>query len=166
MTYTKAQSQAYSAEDAIYAVLDQVAASEEPLIVTVAGSSLVIPLERKFGTIENIQAYVDMVCQSVGQGSTAPRVRSRKSIKRAHYQHGEIAIPTNEKQAAGKSGWAMREMVVLHELAHHFNRSVGGHGPEFVGTYLGLIRAFMGYETWLLAVSTFDHAGVAIDFGV
>lgn len=170
MTYTKAQSQAYSAEYAVRAVLDQVAASEEPFTVTVAHSSLVIPLERKFGTIENIQAYVDLVYQAlsypVGQ---APRVRARKSIKHAHYSRGEIAIPTNETQAAGKSGWAMREIVVLHEVSHALSPGChkdGGHGPVFVGTFLKLIKRFMGYETWLLALSTFDQAGVDIDHTV
>jgi len=172
MAYTKAQSQAYSAEHVVWSVLDKVAAVEEPFTMTVAGSSMVIPLERRFGTIENIQAYVDLVCQSVGEGSSAPRVRARKSIKAAHYSLGEIAIPTNENQAAGKSGWAMREIVVLHELAHHFDRrnghhpASGGHGPTFVGTFLGLIRGIMGYETWLLALSSFDQAGVDIDHSV
>lgn len=163
MAYTKAQAQAYSAEFAIRSVLDNVAASEEPIVITVAGSSLVIPLERKFGRIEDIQAYVDLCCHMIK--ATPPRVRSRKSIKHAHYQSGEIAIPTNETQAAGKSGWAMREIVVLHELAHHLTpncRDDGGHGSAFVATFLDLIKRFMGHETWLLAFSTFHSAGVAL----
>lgn len=174
MTYTALQSQAYSAEYALRDMFDRVAASEEPFLVTVAGSSVLLPLERKFGTIDSIQAYVDLVCHQVGEGDTAPRVRARQSVRRAHYDRAkrEIAIPTNETQAAGKSGWAMREIVVLHELAHHFDRrephhkESNGHGPTFVGTFLSLIRAFMGYEAWLLAISLFDGADVDIDFGV
>ena len=153
--------QVYSAERAVRGVLDRVAASEDPITVTVAGSSLVIPLERKFGRIEDIQCYVDRVCDKVG--CTPPRVRPRKSIKSAHYQGGEIAIPTNENQAAGKSGWAMREIVVLHELAHHLTRG-DSHGGQFVGAFLKLIREFMGQETWLLALMSFDEAGVDIDY--
>lgn len=173
MSYTEAQAQAYTAEHAIWSVLDNVAASEEAFTVTVAGSSLVIPLERKFGRIEDIQSYVDRVWQVVNRNmGSAPRVRPRQSIRHAHASRSrnEIAIPTNEVQAAGKSGWAMREIVVLHELAHILNtsgdHSDGGHGPAFVGWFLRLIREVMGYETWLLALSTFDHAGVDIDFGV
>lgn len=153
--------QVYSAEHAITAVLDRVAAIVDPVTITVAGSSLVIPFERKFGRIEDIQCYVDRVCDKIG--CSPPRVRARASIKKAHYQLGEIAIPTNETQAAGKSGWAMREIVVLHELAHHLTPGQN-HGPHFVGAFLDLIKQFMGQETWLLALSSFDQAGVDIDY--
>jgi putative metallohydrolase (TIGR04338 family) len=151
----------YDVEHSIQAILDKVAASEDPYLLVVAGSTLIIPLERKFGRIEDIQAYVDLCCHVLKV--VPPRVRARKTTHKAHYCAGEIAIPTNEAQAAGKTGWAMRETVVLHELAHHLARG-DQHGAAFVGKFLSLIKEFMGSETWLLALSTFDSLGIDIKY--
>jgi len=40
--------------------------------------------------------------------------------------------------------WAWIPWIVLHEYAHLLTRD--GHGPEFAGTYLRLVRRFMGKE--------------------
>lgn len=170
MSKDKVSQTLYKAEFAVREVLDQVAASEDPFTITVAGSSLVIPLERKFGRVEDVQTYVDLCCHVLGHRAV-PRVR--KSHGNSKHAHGggwlnEIDLPTAETHAAGKgkhTNWALREIVVLHELAHCITRA-GGHGPEFAGTFLKLIKEFMGTETWLLAVSTFDAAGVDIDHTV
>lgn len=167
MAKDKVSQTLYKAEHAICMVLDQVAASEEPVPVTVAGSSLVIPLERKFGRVEDVQAYVDLCCR-VLRHREVPRVRKAHGNSKHAWGGGwrnEIQLPAAEDHAAGKgkhTNWALREVVVLHELAHCLTHT-SGHGAEFAGTFLKLIREFMGTETWLLALSTFDAAGVDID---
>jgi putative metallohydrolase (TIGR04338 family) len=41
----------------------------------------------------------------------------------------------------------MRELVVLHELAHHLCGGDGpAHGPKFVGTFCALAATVMGPE--------------------
>ena len=42
--------------------------------------------------------------------------------------------------------WALRELVVLHEIAHHLCDAEPPHGPEFVATFCELAEAVMGPE--------------------
>ena len=45
-----------------------------------------------------------------------------------------------------RTTWALRELVVLHEVAHHLCDSDPPHGPEFVATFCELAAAVMGPE--------------------
>jgi putative metallohydrolase (TIGR04338 family) len=85
-------------------------------------------------------------------GSSKVTVRQRKGVTRAHYERGlgTIAVPDDK--------WALRESVILHELAHHFGGV--GHGPEFVDTLLELIRAVMGVQAQLALRVLFGDSGV------
>ena len=76
------------------------------------------------------------------------RVRARRgryAARRATYHRGDepvIAIPN------GADRWSMREIVVLHELAHHFTaRPYTGHGPAFVSAFITLVEVVMGPNT-------------------
>ena len=51
-----------------------------------------------------------------------------------------IAVPDRQ------TTWALRELVVLHEIAHHLCRADPPHGPEFVATFCELAEAVMGPE--------------------
>ena len=43
--------------------------------------------------------------------------------------------------------WALRELVVLHEIAHHLCGPDGpAHGPRFTATFCALAAAVMGPE--------------------
>jgi len=73
-------------------------------------------------------------------------VRTRRGVTAAHYENrdgnGTIAVPDR----AG-ADWAMRELVVLHEVAHHLcDSGSAAHGPEFVATYCDLTSLVMGAE--------------------
>jgi hypothetical protein len=46
----------------------------------------------------------------------------------------------------GLSG-GLNQATILHELAHSLNRG-DGHGPEFVGIHLFLIRLMLGRDAW------------------
>lgn len=109
--------------------------------VTIAGVSMTLPPEAKFGSLESIQAYCDRVTTLIG--ARPVRVRARKGDRAAHYERatGVIAVCPEGRR------WAMRELVVLHELAHHV--SPGGHGPEFVSAFIDLMTVVMGAEVGL-----------------
>jgi putative metallohydrolase (TIGR04338 family) len=87
------------------------------------------------------------------------RVRSRNGQARAHYERANatIAIPPYE----GNRAWAMRELVVLHELAHHLEPDPASavHGPAFVHRYARLVTEVIGPEAGLLLRSTMHSEG-------
>ena len=77
------------------------------------------------------------------------RVRERAGAARAHYERpgAIVAVPTHRTGG----GWALRELVILHELAHH----LGGdepeaHGGPFVDRLLDLVDGVVGPEAALL----------------
>jgi putative metallohydrolase (TIGR04338 family) len=73
------------------------------------------------------------------------RVRARRAATAAHYENldgaGVIAVPDR-----GTADWALRELVVLHEVAHHLCQAEPPHGPEFVATISELTGLVMGPE--------------------
>lgn len=111
------------------------------------GSTFNVPAEKKFGDIDSVQRYVDEVVtlsavKALPRADIPVTVRSRRGIKKAHYECRErvIAIPDHVLADPGGSSWAMREVVVLHELAHHLDPDQGFHGPSFTATFLHLIE--------------------------
>jgi putative metallohydrolase (TIGR04338 family) len=58
-------------------------------------------------------------------------------------------------------GWAMRELVVLHELAHHLTPG-DQHGSAFVATFVELVAELVGTEAAFLLRSALLDAGVAV----
>ena len=75
----------------------------------------------------------------------APKRRAaRRGIAAAHYERSDdgatIAVPDR------LTTWALRELVVLHEIAHHLCAAEPPHGPEFVWTFCDLAEAVMGPE--------------------
>lgn len=136
----------YSAEDELNLILTRGGTIEH------FGSSLVIPEERKFGDVDSIGPYIEKVL-TFGPVARLPRasipvtVRERRGVTRAHYEHDTrtIAIPPYRRGTPAQQGWALRESLVLHELAHHLC-GARGHGPVFVGHLLYLIEHVIGAE--------------------
>jgi putative metallohydrolase (TIGR04338 family) len=164
----------YRGEQKVCNTLD----SSNPLggnaVFQVAGSSVVLPVERKFANLADVQGYVDLVLAAEGLPQMV-RVRDRKCAGKAHYQgtpgttgnvdtyEGVIAVPLKDYRIS-------REMTVLHELAHHVTalaylkalrawvpfpvpggKRVGlpsytAHGPEFRQSFLGLLDRHMACE--------------------
>lgn len=122
------------------------------------GSMLTLPLERKFGTVENVQHYVDKVLAlNWVRARWDPRpieVRERRGQDKAHYQCGTIAVPVLRT-------WALREEVVLHEVAHHLAND--GHGPEFAAVLGVLLREIVGPEVGLVWRYCCDITGARVD---
>ncbi len=153
------KTRAYHAEWQLQRMLDR---QEDCPTVIVAGSTITLPAERKFGDLESIQRYVDAVLALGPVQAHWPQQAAKPvKVKRhpasdgntAHYQMGHIAIPDSGRR------WAMRETTVLHELAHHLDNSFGpAHGSTMQVTLVDLMSIAMGEEVgFLLRVLYHQH---------
>lgn len=143
--YDQHKSLVYQGEFRVREMLDRANHPRTPAPdVELFGTKVRLPRERKFASVETIQLYCDKVLalpsiQAEFANAKHPvRVRARKGSSFAHYQAGEIAIFMGE---GGQTRWACREIVVLHELAHHLGRDA--HGPKFRYAFVKLVSAAM-----------------------
>lgn len=162
------RSRVYSAEALVRRVYDQ-ADRTDCRALTVHGSTITLPIERRFAALDSIQRYVDAVlglnwvrAAWPARSAVAVTVRERRGQASAHYERAgtTIAIPPREHNRA----WAMREFVVLHELAHHLASDTTGapHGPEFAGRMSTLVTEIVGPEAGFLLTTTLRESGVRI----
>jgi putative metallohydrolase (TIGR04338 family) len=148
----------YAAEQQVCRILDRYP-SGKPL--ELFGSLVVLPKEQKFLTLEQVQMYVDLVLQQAEVQQmfgkhVAPKFRERKGQAKAHYEYetSTIALPMEKS-------WALREIVVLHELAHYLvhrnHPEAQAHGVEFARTHRQLLDMQLGAEVaWLLGIAYAD----------
>jgi len=134
---------------------------------TVAGSSLVLPRELLFGTLGAAQVYAD--ARLDGWGLPPVVLRVRRGQAKAHFEAGRpavIALPVPEHGEP----WAMREAVLLHELAHHVSAGLDGepgHGPPFPARLLQLVRRALGDQAaFALQVDYAEHRVQVAGLGV
>lgn len=155
----------YDAENLVHRIFDR---SAEFPVVEVAGSRLTLPVERHFATLESVQAYVDAVLGSAAVRARWPRahvpvaVRERSGQQQADYQRltAILAVPLH----AGNRAWALRELVILHELAHHLADADDEepHGPAFTERLIALTGEIVGEEAGFLLRTTMWDNGVRI----
>ncbi len=138
----------YAAEEFVRTLFDR-AGERGNRAVEFFGTNLTLPPEARFSSVETVQRYVDdvLALRSVRErwAAAAPlTVRPRRGLTAAHYERDDdgatIAVPER------RTSWALRELVVLHEVAHHLCDVHPPHGPEFVATFCELTEAVMGPE--------------------
>lgn len=152
------RSRVYAAEDAVLAMLD--ATSPEDPVVRLGGESFVPEPEARFSDVADVERFVPKVLAHLREGGhdfggrerVDVRVRMRRGATRAHYEHETATIAVPPRRRGG--GWALREHVVLHELAHHLSGEA--HGPGFRSTHLRLLEA-LGHPTTAYLLSR-QHA--------
>ncbi len=158
------RSKVYEAEHLVQRVFDR---SADYPVVEVAGSHLALPVERRFGSIDAVQQYVDQVLalrwvrNTWRRASTPVTVRERAGGAQAHYlRPGAImAVPGGR----ANSTWALRELVILHEISHHLADTVEiAHGAAFVDRLLTLLDGIIGPEAALLLRVTMVDVGVRV----
>jgi len=142
------RSKVYAAEEFVRTLFDR-AGEHGSRAIEFFGTNLTLPPEARFSSVETVQRYVDDV---LALGSVRARwpdaaslaVRPRRGLTAAHYERDDdvavIAVPER------RTRWALRELVVLHEVAHHLCDTDPPHGPEFVATFCELAQAVMGPE--------------------
>jgi putative metallohydrolase (TIGR04338 family) len=156
------RSRVYRAEDAWADRLD--AARRGAARATVAGSSVLLPAERRLSDLPAAAAYAERVLALPGVVARAgvvppPRLRLRGGVRAAHWEPpGTIALPV----PVHGEPWALRETVLLHELAHHVGETTGacsGHRPPFPAVVLLLVEQVLGAEAaFALRVEYGDQA--------
>ncbi len=146
------RSRVYRAEDAWGDRLD--AARRGAPLAQLGGSALVLPAERRFGALDTAERYcarvlaLPSVRASLGDVAQ-PSLRPRRGVRAAHWEPpGVIALPVPRHGEP----WALRESVLLHELAHHVGETLGlcrRHQPPFPAVLLVLVDAVLGPEAAL-----------------
>jgi putative metallohydrolase (TIGR04338 family) len=139
----------YAAEEFVRTLFDR-ATEHGSRSVEFFGAQLTLPPEARFGSVAAVQRYVDQVLALPAVRRQWPKVapltvRARRAATAAHYENrdgkGIIAVPD-----LGTADWAMRELVVLHEIAHHLCDTRPPHGPRYVATMCTLAELVMGPE--------------------
>lgn len=142
------RSKVYAAEEFVRTLFDR-AGEHGNRTIEFFGTNLTLPPEARFSSVDSVQRYVDDV---LALGSVRARwpdaaaltARTRRGLTAAHYERDAdaavIAVPE------GRTAWALRELVVLHEIAHHLCDADPPHGPEFIATFCELTEAVMGPE--------------------
>lgn len=154
------QAKVYAAQNIMQRMLDH---QHEFPLVTIAGSRITVPLERKFGTLEQIQDYVDTLSARSWPGyewaqGDHVQVVKRQGTEAAHYQLGKIHVPDHTDNQR-LTRWAMRQFVILHEYAHHLTPRTK-HGPEFVQALRMLVTDQIGPEAGLMFNVLMHEGGV------
>ena len=145
------RSKTYDAENEVLAILLGQGTVE------MFGSRFAIPDERKFSDIAGVQRYVDAVMDHVGQPKSIT-VRERKGQTKAHYEplNQVIAVPVGTR-------WALREMVILHEIAHHLTpNDLPSHGREFRRNLSELAGKVLAPEAEFFLRVAFGERGLTI----
>ncbi|MBY4126933.1 TIGR04338 family metallohydrolase [Rhodococcus fascians] len=160
------RSAVYDAEQLVRTMFDR-AEERDNRVVTVMGSQVTLPIERKFASLTSVQTYVDAVLAMDWIAATWPNVgrvitvRARSGSGAAHYERdtATIAVPLHQ----GNRAWALRELVVLHEMAHHFgDEDEQQHGGAFVDRYITLVSEIVGSEAGFVLRAMMAESGVRI----
>ncbi|WP_194793098.1 DUF7168 domain-containing protein [Raineyella fluvialis] len=131
----------------LYAAEDRLIRWVEDRSVRLDGTTWIPEQDPLFRDVKEVARFCEAACDRLG----VPRVevRARKGPTRAEYRSElmEIAVPTAEVGG----GWALRGIVVVHELAHHLV-VVGGKqegGPHGASFRLRMIHALdlLGFPT-------------------
>ncbi len=156
------RSKVYAAEEFVRTLFDR-AGEHGNRAIEFFGTQLTLPPEGRFASTPAIQRYVDDVLALPAVRQRWPAagplaVRARRGIAAAHYERSDdgatIAVPERH------TTWALRELVVLHEIAHHLCGAEPPHGPEFVATFCELAEAVMGPEVAHVLRVVYSKEGV------
>lgn len=136
----------YAAEGFVRTMFDR-AAQRGNGSVDFFGTQLTLPPEGRFGSLDAVRSYIGdvLALTSVRErwpGAGPVAVRARRGLTAAHYEADTATMAVPDRHTT----WALRELVVLHELAHHLCADGTPHGPEFVTTFGELAGAVMGPE--------------------
>lgn len=153
------RSTTYAAEDMVAAWLDATSLESGEVQVTIRSdgrnqrATYSPEVEPRFSRPSEVTAFVEKVLDRLqdlsreygsgyrGREKKPVRVVAHSGWKKASYSEGFIFLPARERGGS----WALRGLVVLHELAHHLNTGIEGaiidvHGEGFRSTFVRLLE--------------------------
>jgi putative metallohydrolase (TIGR04338 family) len=150
----------YAAEGFVRTLFDR-AAQHGNAAIDFFGTPLTLPPEARFGSVDAVRSYVEEVLalpavRNRWPGTGACAVRTRRGLTAAHYESDTATIAVPDRHTT----WALRELVVLHEIAHHLAGDGTPHGREFVGTMAELAGLVMGPEVQHVLRVVYSKEGV------
>jgi putative metallohydrolase (TIGR04338 family) len=153
----------YAAEQFVRTLFDR-SAEHSSKTVDFFGTPLTLPPEARFGSARAVGEYVERVLALPAVRERWPvaavSVRERRGATAAHYENRDgsavIAVPDR------RTRWALRELVVLHEIAHHLCPAGPAHGGEFVSTFCDLAATVMGPEVGHVLRVVYHKEGVRL----
>lgn len=130
-------------------------------------------VEPRFSRPEDVPGFVTAVLERLRQQAKQSgscyrgrelrpvRVVSLRGWKKAKYRDGFIWLPERERGGA----WALRGLVVLHELSHHLNTGVEGaiidaHGAGFRATFVQLLEDLGWAQIATMLQDAYGQVGV------
>jgi len=143
----------YEAERRLEGMLSTAEDTGNP-VVELDGITLTLPPQARFGSIDSIQTYADRVCDMAEVSRVT--VRERRGIRKATYS------PSNQTLNIPDAAWARKEMVVLHELAHHVAGGEHLHTTPFLVAMNDLLGMVMGPEMSLAHRILCSHNGLSL----
>lgn len=129
--------------------------------VHVHGRQIDVPPERRFTDIEAVQRYVDKVLALNWVRAKYPRAaypitvkkKPSKTANEAACGGGLMYVPINSHVR-----WALREIVILHEIAHHLAGAGADHRQEFRDCFAWLLEEIIAPEVgWLMRTIFWDR---------
>ncbi|GAA3699430.1 TIGR04338 family metallohydrolase [Gordonia hankookensis] len=154
----------YEAERLVHHMFDRAASNRT---VQIAGTELTLPVEAHFGSVASVRDYVDRVLAMPSvrarfrRAARPVRVRERRGHRSAEYLRSGDADPQIAIPSSADGRWALRELVVLHEIAHHLDDSSGpAHGREFAVGLTDLVGLVLGPEAGFVYRVVFGDSGV------
>lgn len=157
------RSAVYAAERFVRTLFDTAAQHGSPAI-DFFGEQLTLPPEARFGSVRDVGAYVDRVLAMPAVRGRWPvaelRVRERRGATAAHYEIRDGAAVIAVPDRTGR--WALRELVVLHEIAHHLAPAEPAHGGEFATALCELAGIVMGAEVGHVLRVVYAKEGVRL----
>ena len=169
----------YAAEDMVTAWLDAVSPETGQVQVTVRRDgrthqvSYTPEPEPRFTRPPDVTRFVDAVLARLqdqarqygshyrGREKQPIRVVAHSGWKKASYRDGMIFLPQRERGGS----WALRGLVVLHEVAHHLNTGVDGtiidaHGEGFRTTFVQLLEDLGWVQTSAMLREAYAQTGL------
>ncbi len=138
----------YEAEDEVARMFERPGS-----VIEMFGTQICVPDERRFGRVSDADAFVKKVYAFLGY-EYPPEVVVRKGQTKATYNRSSHTI-----RIPDQTTWALREMVVLHEVAHALTPpEFAAHGREFRSNFCDLLEKVLAPEArFLVQVAYFDR---------
>jgi putative metallohydrolase (TIGR04338 family) len=161
----------YAAEEFVRTLFDR-SAQHGSGVIDFFGTQLTLPPEARFASVDAVRRYVEEVLALPAVLQRWPAVepvavRARRGLTAAHYEPGSGGQERSDRGVATiavperHTSWALRELVVLHEIAHHLSPTGAPHGKEYVATMAELAGCVMGPEVQHVLRVIYSKEGVA-----